>query len=76
MTKKRKIKDAKNGSKGNISAVRLDGNSTFISLETAIKMAEQGKVDVVVVNQSNGKQHIRTRPDQKKGNNLDELART
>ena len=74
MTDKRKIVDARADEQGNIEAVRIEGNSTFTSLETAIRMTEQGKVDAVVVNPKDGDKYLRTRPDGNTGNNLDEMA--
>ncbi len=74
MSDKRKIVDVKNDEEGNVAAVKLEGNTTFTSIETAITMTEQGKVDAVVINPKKGKKHIRSRPDGKKGNNLDQLA--
>lgn len=74
MSKKRKIVDAKADDKGNIKAVKIQGNETFTPLDTAIRMTEKGKVDAVVVKQKDGEKHLRTRPDSKKGNNLDDLA--
>jgi len=66
---------AKHDSKGRVTAVMLEGNSTFTSLNVAINMAEKGKVDVVVVNPDKGNKHIRTRPDGITQNNLDALAK-
>jgi hypothetical protein len=71
---KRKITDAKNDKKGNISHVQLEGNKNFTSKQTAIGMAERGEIDAVVVTQANGDKHLRTRPDGKEKNNLDTLA--
>lgn len=70
----KKIVDAQNDENGNVNAVKLEGNSTFTPIDTAIKMAENGKVDAVVVNPKSGKKHLRSKPDGKKKNNLDELA--
>ena len=74
MAGKKKIVDAKADSKGNITAVKIQGNQTFTPLETAIRMTEQGKVDAVVVHPKDGDKHLRTRPDGKTKNNLDEMA--
>lgn len=71
---KRKIVDAKADPKGNITDVKLEGNQNFTSLETAIKMTKQGLVDAVVVTPKDAKQHLRTRPDDKTKNNLDDMA--
>jgi 4-hydroxy-L-threonine phosphate dehydrogenase PdxA len=71
---KKKIVDAKADAKGNITHVKLNGNQTFTPLETAIRMADKGTVDAVVVTPKVAKQHLRTRPDHKKDNNLDDMA--
>jgi len=73
MTKK-KIVGAKADSKGNITDVKLKGNQTFTPIETAIRMTKQGKIDAVVVKPKDAKEHLRTRPDSKTQNNLDDLA--
>lgn len=74
MPGKKKIVDAKADSKGNITAVKIQGNQSFTPLETAIRMTKQGIVDAVVVKPKNAKEHLRTRPDSKTKNNLDEMA--
>ena len=74
MADKRKIIDARANESGNIEAVLLEGNTTYTSLKKAITMTEQNQVDAVVVNQKNGNQHLRTRPDKKTENNLDDMA--
>ncbi len=74
MSKQRKIVDAKNDSKGNVSYVKLEGNTNYTSIDTAIGMAERGHIDAVVVNPSNAKKHLRQRPDGNERNNLDYLA--
>jgi hypothetical protein len=71
---KRKVKDAKQDSKGNITHVLVEGNQRYTSVKRVISMAEKGAVDLVVVTPSNGEKHIRTRPDRVKKNNLDILA--
>lgn len=74
MSVKKKIVDAKADPKGNITAVKIKGNETFTPLKTAIRMTKQGKIDAVVVKPKNAKEHLRTRPDGKTTNNLDEMA--
>ncbi|GHA63497.1 DUF3892 domain-containing protein [Photobacterium aphoticum] len=67
---------ARKNSKGNITKVRFKGNSTFTSLETAIKMAKRGQIENThSVKAKNKSPHIRTNPDKSKTNNLDELAK-
>ena len=75
MTDKRKIVDAKADKKGNIIAVRLDGNKNLTSIEIAKRMTKAGKVDAVYVNASpNVIDHIRQRPNNKQNDNLDDMA--
>jgi 4-hydroxy-L-threonine phosphate dehydrogenase PdxA len=74
MSNKKKIVDARSDKNGNITEVKLSGNITFTRLETAIRMTERGQVDAVVVNPKDGSKHLRTRPDDKTKNNLDEMA--
>ena len=71
----KKIVDAKNDENGNVKSVRLDGNTSFTPIEIAIKMAEKGKVDGVVVNPKDGEKFLCSIPDREKKNNLDELAK-
>jgi len=74
MPKKKKIVDAKADSKGNIIAVKIQGNTTFTPLETAIRMTEQGLIDAVVVKPKGRRKHLRTRPNSKNTDNLDDMA--
>ncbi len=74
MSEKKKIVNAKADSKGNITHVKIQGNQTFTPLKTAIRMTKQGKVDAVVINPKGAKKHLRTRPDNKTRNNLDNMA--
>lgn len=70
------ILDSKQDSQGNISAVLLKGNSTFTPIDTAINMTKRGQIDAVHVKETvHAKEHIRSRPDSKIGNNLDEMAK-
>ncbi|MCW4629588.1 MULTISPECIES: DUF3892 domain-containing protein [Marinomonas] len=73
MAKKRKVVDAKRDKNGNITDVLLEGNKNFTSTEKALGMTKSGLIDLVVVKRKD-KEHLRTRPDGKKGNNLDEMA--
>lgn len=75
MSDGKKIVDAKADQKGNITAVRFEGNSTFTPQETAVRMAQQGKIaNAHAVQPKAGKAHLRTNPDDKRGNNLDDMA--
>lgn len=72
---KRKIVDAVANEKGNITKVKLQGNKTFTPLETAIRMAERGQIDAVPVKETKTtKAHLRTPPNNKTTDNLDDLA--
>ena len=71
----KKIIDAKNDSEGNIKSVLLEGNQSFTPIESAIRMADSGKIDAVAVHPSKSKDHIRAKPDSIKKNNLDQLAK-
>jgi hypothetical protein len=75
MTEKRRITDARADSKGNISHVKFSGNQNFTPIEQAIKQTEAGQVEGAhVVHPKGGDKYLRTNPDGKKGNNLDEMA--
>ena len=72
----KKIVGARENNEGDITAVKLEGNSTFTPIDRAIDMTKRGLIDAVHVNASkHAKEHIRTRPDDKTKNNLDELAK-
>ena len=75
MTSKRKIVDAKADSKGNISAVKLSGNSNFTSINTAKRMTRNGQIDAVYVKATRKTDdHIRQRPNNIECDNLDDMA--
>ncbi|MCG8606124.1 DUF3892 domain-containing protein [bacterium] len=75
MSGQKKIVDAEADSKGNISKVRFRGNRTFTPIDTAIRMAERGKIENAhVVKPKKGDPYLRSNPDRRKGNNLDEMA--
>jgi hypothetical protein len=75
MTDKRKIVAAKADKKGNISAVKLEGNSNFTSIETAKRMTQSGQIDAVYVEATrNTVDHIRQRPNNIESDNLDDMA--
>ena len=71
----RKVTDARADSKGNITHVKIDGNSRFTNLDTAIGMADRGELaNVHSVRRSGAKPHLRTNPDNRDNNNLDHWA--
>lgn len=76
MSKVRKIVDARADDDGDITHVLFDGNSNFTPVKTAIPMAERGEIkDTHVVHPTDGRaDHLRTNPDGKKSNNLDDMA--
>jgi hypothetical protein len=75
MTSKRKIVDAKADKKGNISAVKLQGNKNFTSIKIAQKMTQDGKVDAVYVGSyHNTKAHLRQPGNNSQLDNLDDMA--
>lgn len=72
----KKIIDAKNDKKGNVEAVRFSGNKSFTPVKQAIQMAKRGEIDnAIAVDPKNAKEHLRTKPDNRRGNNLDEMAK-
>ena len=75
MAPKKRIVDARADSEGDITHVLFEGNSRFISVETAIPMADRGEIENThVVRARDKKVHLRTDPDGRKSNNLDDMA--
>ena len=71
----KRIVDARADSDGDITAVRFEGNATFTSLETAIRMAERGQVENAhVAHTGEGRPYLRTNPNGNEQDNLDYLA--
>lgn len=75
MTGQKKIIAVINDMSRNVAAVRLEGNKTFTSIATAVRMAESGKIDAVPVHPKKGNPHIRSKPDGNIKNNLVYMAR-
>ena len=72
---KRKVVDARQDQKGNISHVQLDGNRNFTPIDKAIEMAKQNKLENAhAVTKKDGTEYLRSNPDNRTGNNLDEMA--
>jgi hypothetical protein len=72
---KRKVVDARHDPKGNISHVQLDGNQNFTPVDKAVEMAKQGKLENAhAVTKKDGTEYLRSNPDSRIGNNLDEMA--
>lgn len=75
MPNQRKVTDAKQDRSGNISHVKIEGNTNWTPLNKAIDMAQAGKLDNVHVSTTaSGREYLRTNPDSKTTNNLDEMA--
>ena len=73
MTKK--IVDARADKDGDITHVKFAGNERFTSVDRAIPMADRGDIENAhVVRRTGAKTHLRTNPDARKGNNLDDMA--
>ena len=71
----RRVVDARADAEGDITHVRLDGNERFTPVETAMRMAERGDIsNAHPVHRRNAKPHLRTNPDGKRANNLDDMA--
>tara|TARA_R110002074_G_C12200852_1_gene635247 strand:+ start:160 stop:393 length:234 start_codon:yes stop_codon:yes gene_type:complete len=71
----KKVVDARADEEGDITHVRLEGNQRFTSVGKAMEMADRGDLENAhSVRRSNAKPHLRTNPDAKKSNNLDDMA--
>ena len=73
----RRVIDARADSDGDITHVRIEGNANFTPVKRAIEMAERGEFSNAHAVRPKGagrKPYLRTNPDDKKGNNLDDLA--
>ena len=72
---KKTIVEARADSEGDITHVKFDGNTNFISVDRVIPIADRGDIENAhVVRAIDKKVHLRTNPDSKKGNNLDTMA--
>lgn len=71
----RRVVDARSNDEGDITHVKIEGNQGWTPLETATRMADQGKLENVhSVRKPDGDKYLRTNPDGKTANNLDEMA--
>ncbi len=71
----KKIVETKKDSKGNTTSVKFSGNKNFTPIKKAIKMANNDQIENAhTVRMSNGKKYLKSNPDNKTSNNLDELA--
>lgn len=74
--KTRGIVGAKEGPDGNISHVLIEGNTRHTPIERAIEMTKDGKIHGVNVSSTaDGNEYLRSNPDNKTANNLDEMAK-
>ena len=75
MGKKRKIVDARADEDGDITHVLFEGNTNFTAVERAIPMADRDEIqNTHVVRARDKKVHLRTNPDGRRRNNLDDMA--
>lgn len=75
MAKGRRVVDARADSKGNITHVRIEGNQRFTPLDAAMRMADRGELsNAHSVRPTRAKDHLRTNPDSRTSNNLDDMA--
>lgn len=75
MPAKKKVVDARADSDGDINAVRFVGNTSFTSIDKAVDMADRGLIENAhAVHPSSGKPYLRSNPNDKKADNLDEMA--
>ena len=75
MPAKRRIVDAKSDSKGRTTHIRFNTNIGFISVEKAKPIVERAEVaNAHVVKPKGHESYIRTKPDSKRGNNLDDMS--
>ena len=71
----KKVVGAKADKKGNIVAVQLSGNAGMTSLEAAMRMADKGQIENAhTVNREGAKPHLRSNPNSKTKDNLDDMA--
>lgn len=71
----RKVVDARADLEGDITHVKLQGNTNFTSIKKAMELADRGELsNAHTVRRSNAKPHLRTNPDRKSSNNLDDMA--
>ena len=76
MTDKRRVVDARADSEGDITHVRLAGNSRFTPVKTAMQMADRDELSNAhsVRGNPNAKDYLRTNPDGVHNNNLDHMV--
>jgi len=71
----RKVTGARADVKGNITHVKIAGNSKFTPVAQAVNMADRGELaNAHAVHKQDGSSYLRTNPDSKVQNNLDDMA--
>ncbi len=71
----RKVVGARADSKGNITHVKISGNQNFTPVPTAMRMADRGELsNAHSVRRQGAAPHLRTNPDGRRSNNLDDMA--
>lgn len=76
MGKQKKVIDAKSDKNGNISAILIEGNKSFTQKKVEIKMADKDQFsNVISVHPKGRKPYLRSKPDENKSNNLDEMSK-
>lgn len=72
----KKVVDAKGNEEGDITHVKIEGNQSWTPVQTAINMADQGRLENVhSVEKAGGVKYLRSNPDDRIKNNLDEMAK-
>jgi len=75
MVEKKKIVGARADSDGDITHVQFEGNIRFTSVGRAIPMADRGEIENIhVVRRTGAKTHLRTNPNSRTRDNLDDMA--
>ena len=75
MGNKRKIIDARADSDGDITHVLFSGNQQFTPVHQAIPIADRGEIENThVVRSRDKKVHLRTNPNSRTRDNLDDMA--
>jgi len=69
----RKIQKVRKNEDGDITAVMLDTGNVY-EIDEAIQMAKQGQIDGVIVGRAkNGREYLRSAPNDNPNDNLDNL---
>jgi hypothetical protein len=75
MAKQREIIDARSDKDGRTTHVLFEGNERFTPVDKAKPIVERGEVsNAHIVKPEQRDSFIRTNPDRKRGNNIDEMS--